>query len=89
MNRIVRNAAVCYGCKMCQLVCSFHHTGTFWPERSSIRVSRNPQKGTVKWQIDTTCDLCRSEGKPVCVRNCSYEALRIDTAQEPKESDRE
>lgn len=87
MNRIVRNAAVCYGCKMCQLVCSFHHTGRFWPERSSIRVSRNPQRGTVKWQIDTTCDLCRSEGEPLCVSHCSYEALKMATAR--KESDRE
>ena len=75
MGHIARNAALCYGCKTCQLVCSFHHTGSFWPERSSIQVSRNPQTGVIRWSIDRTCDQCEREEQPLCVRYCSYNAL--------------
>ena len=77
MSRIVRDAGRCYGCKSCQLVCSFHHTGSFWPEKSSIQVTRNPQTGVVKWEIDESCDLCEREHQPLCVRFCSYEALKM------------
>lgn len=76
MGPIVRNAALCYGCRNCQLVCSLHLTGSFWPERSSIQVSRNPKAGTVRWTIDESCDRCRQEGEPLCVRHCAYHALR-------------
>jgi Fe-S-cluster-containing hydrogenase component 2 len=89
MGRIKHNAARCYGCKICQLVCSLHHTGSFWPERSSIQVSRNPQTGVVKWSIDKTCDLCGREGEPFCLRYCSYEALKnvADENQEENEGE--
>ena len=76
MSRIVRRADFCYGCKTCQLVCSLHHTGSFWPERSSIQVFRNPQTGVVRWSIDETCDRCRREEQPLCVKYCSYQALQ-------------
>ena len=76
MDRFACNASLCYGCKICQLVCSFHHTGSFWPERSSIQVFRNPQTGIVRWTVDKTCDQCGREEKPLCVKHCSYEALR-------------
>ncbi len=76
MEYIVRDPALCYGCKSCQLVCSLHLTGAFWPERSSIQVSRNPQAGVVRWTIDESCDGCRQEEAPLCVRHCAYQALR-------------
>lgn len=76
MGHIVRNPALCFGCKNCQLVCSLHLTGSFWPERSSIQVSRNPRAGVVRWTIDESCDRCRQEEEPLCVRYCSYHALR-------------
>jgi len=89
MDRIARNASLCYGCKICQLVCSFHHTGSFWPERSSIQVFRNPQTGIVRWNVDKTCDQCGCEERPLCVRYCSYEALRKVADENPKESENE
>ncbi|KPK89549.1 MAG: hypothetical protein AMJ94_11875 [Deltaproteobacteria bacterium SM23_61] len=89
MDRIARNASLCYGCKTCELVCSFHHTGSFWPERSSIRVFRNPQTGIVRWSIDETCDQCACEEQPLCVRYCSYKALRKVADENPKESENE
>jgi Fe-S-cluster-containing hydrogenase component 2 len=89
MDRIARNASLCYGCKICQLVCSFHHTGSFWPERSSIQVFRNPQTGMVRWNLDKTCDQCGCEEQPLCVKYCSYEALRKVADENPKESENE
>lgn len=89
MGRIGRDAARCYGCKICQLVCSLHHTGSFWPERSSIQVSRNPQTGIVRWSIDGTCDQCGREEQPLCVRSCSYEALKKVTDENQGERERE
>jgi Fe-S-cluster-containing hydrogenase component 2 len=89
MARIARNASLCYGCKICQLVCSFHHTGSFWPERSSIQVSRNPQTGIVRWSIDKSCDRCGREGEPLCVKSCSYEALKEVADENQEESERE
>ena len=75
-GHIARNAALCYGCKNCQLVCSLHLTGSFWPERSSIQVSRNPQTGVVRWTIDESCDRCPHEEEPLCIRYCAYHALK-------------
>lgn len=89
MARIARNASLCYGCKICQLACSFHHTGSFWPERSSIQVFRNPQTGIVHWSVDKTCDQCGREGQPLCVSYCSYEALRKVADESPKECENE
>ncbi len=74
---IIRDGNLCYGCKTCQLICSFHHTKAFWPEKSSINVLRNPQNGTIKWCIKTTCDKCSDEVEPLCVKYCVYGALHI------------
>lgn len=89
MGRITRIAALCYGCKTCQLVCSLHHTGSFWPERSSVQVFRNPQTGMVRWSIDKTCDQCQGEAEPLCVRSCSYEALKMVAHEKQEERERE
>ncbi len=89
MSRIIRRAALCYGCKTCQLVCSLHLTGSFWPERSSIQVSRNPQTGVVRWSIDKTCDGCGREEQPQCVKYCSYEALQKVTGENQEERNHE
>ena len=89
MSPVARNAALCYGCKTCQLVCSFHHTGSFWPERSSIQVSRNPQTGVVRWTIDKTCDHCGREEQALCVRYCSYNALMKVADENREEQERE
>ena len=73
--KIIRDTNLCYACKTCQLVCSFHHTKTFWPDQSSIFVSRNPQNGIIKWRIKTTCDGCLNEVEPLCVKYCVYGAI--------------
>jgi Fe-S-cluster-containing hydrogenase component 2 len=75
--KIIRNNHLCYACKTCQLACSFHHTKAFWPDQSSIAVFRNPQDGTIKWRIKSTCDKCIDEEEPLCVKYCMYGALQI------------
>jgi len=73
--KITIDSSLCYSCKTCQLACSFHHTKAFWPEQSSISVSRNPQNGVIKWCIDSTCDGCMNEAVPLCIKYCVYGAI--------------
>ena len=77
MSRVAHSATSCYGCRTCQLVCSLHLTGCFWPEQSSIQVARTPQTGAVRWSIDERCDECAREEAPLCVRYCAYGALEM------------
>ena len=74
--RIKRDAAKCYGCRTCELVCSFHHRRVFSPELSSISVHRNNRNGKIIWSVDSSCDSCKSEADPFCVEFCTYEALK-------------
>jgi carbon-monoxide dehydrogenase iron sulfur subunit len=73
---ILIDAEACYGCRMCELACSFHHKGVFSPGASSIKVSRDNQDGELRLSIDSSCDLCRGESYPQCVEYCVYEALK-------------
>lgn len=74
--RIIRDAEACYGCRRCELACSFHHGGAFSPELSSIKVARHNRIGQVEWSIGSTCDSCKGEVKPLCVKYCAYGALK-------------
>jgi Fe-S-cluster-containing hydrogenase component 2 len=73
--KIIRSSQACYGCRACELVCAFHHQGVFAPEGGSIRVSKDHQTGKIRWSLDSTCDSCKREAQPLCVRYCSYGAL--------------
>lgn len=74
--KIVFNAKACYGCRTCEIACSFHHKRVFIPELSSIRVLNNYRNGEIQWSADSTCDLCEGEDQPLCVTYCLYEALK-------------
>ena len=73
---IAINIKACFGCRTCELVCSFHHAGVFSPELSSIGVIRCNRTGKVEWSVDSTCDSCIGEVKPLCVNYCQYGALK-------------
>jgi Fe-S-cluster-containing hydrogenase component 2 len=77
-SKIKTAAENCYGCRMCELVCSFHHQGAFCPEASSIKISRDYLQGEIGLAIDSTCDFCEREGRPLCVKHCIYGALEVD-----------
>jgi Fe-S-cluster-containing hydrogenase component 2 len=70
-------AKKCYGCRSCELACSFHHKRAFSPGGGSIQVSKNHGNGNIRWMRDASCDLCENEEKPLCVRFCSYQALQM------------
>lgn len=74
--KIVRKAEACCGCRICELVCSYHHKKVFSPELSSIKVTKNFGTGEIGWSVDSTCDSCRGEAYPLCVAYCIYGALR-------------
>ena len=74
--KITLDTEACYGCRTCELACSFHHKGVFSPELSSIRVSNNCLTGEIQSSIDSTCDFCKGEAQPLCVEYCLYGALK-------------
>lgn len=76
MLKIVTDSEVCYGCRTCELICSYHHAGVFSPELSSIRVSRNNLSGEIECSINSTCDSCEGESQPLCLEYCLYGALK-------------
>jgi carbon-monoxide dehydrogenase iron sulfur subunit len=85
---ILRNTDKCYGCRTCQLICSFHHKGHFEPESSSIKVNRDYKTSVIRWSIDSTCDGCKGESEPLCVKYCCYNALSTPKATTAEGKDR-
>lgn len=73
--KIETNATACTGCRICELVCSFHHQRVFAPELSSIKVTRNNRNGEVEMSINTTCDFCQGEKQLLCVQTCCFGVL--------------
>lgn len=70
--RIRFDSTRCIGCRSCELACSAVHVGEFNPARSRIRVEVDSVEGK--------CDInvCRSCGKPLCVKACTYGACTRD-----------
>ncbi len=75
--RIAVNPKACYGCRVCELVCMYHHRGVFALEGGSIKVYKENRTGKITLSIDSTCDLCGEKDQPLCVHYCSYKALRV------------
>ena len=79
MVTLVVHPELCSGCRACELICSFHHKGTFSRGNSSVYVRRNERKGIFEITVEgpPTCDLCKDEKYPMCVQFCSREALTL------------
>ena len=73
--QLVIDIEACYGCRTCELACSFHRRRVFSPDLSGIRVSRNSRTGKIEYSLDSSCDLCKEE-RPLCVEYCFYGALK-------------
>ena len=74
----------CSGCRVCEVVCAFHHRKIFSRKISSIHVKRIERKGEFKIMIyqkgedkHLACDLCDGEKLPLCVKFCSMKALTV------------
>lgn len=67
----------CGGCRTCEMACSFHHTGEFNPDRSSLKILE--KSGKVGYELllleengpqGFACDGCPAEEVPLCVQYC-------------------
>jgi len=67
---------LCRGCRICELICSFHHARVFSPELSSIKISRNNITARIACSIEPTCDSCEGEVQLLCVKYCPYGSLK-------------
>jgi len=69
----------CKGCLRCELACSFHKSGHkfFNLEISSTKIARNNDSKEIIMMIDETCDLCKNEKLPLCVKYCPFGARGI------------
>lgn len=81
------NIQACTGCLICEMVCSFHHTGNYSRSQSSIRVEKpicsGPKEPRItisykKGQWSPRCDLCKGEDQPLCVRFCPENILKFE-----------
>ena len=77
-SKIIHINNKCYGCRTCELICSFHHEKLFQPAKSSISVERDHLNGIWNWTLNIdTCDNCENEDEPLCVKFCFYDAIII------------
>jgi ferredoxin len=63
------NPAKCTGCRRCQLICAYLHTGRFSLDPTRIRI-REELHGVVDVAFTDACDQCGQ-----CVSYCVYGAL--------------
>lgn len=73
----VKDISLCNGCRLCEMICSFVHTSQFQPTKSMIRVHKIEVKGLDMPVVDPSCDLCKGEVSPQCVRYCPTIALEV------------
>ncbi len=66
---IVINAQDCIGCRLCELICSFHHEGIFEPSAARIRVKLLLKEG---FSTPLVCLQCK---KPLCMTVCEAKAI--------------
>jgi Fe-S-cluster-containing dehydrogenase component len=68
---------LCTACRACELACHYHHQATFGTTASSIHVDFDGATGVIEVQIDSSCDGCGQEPRPLCLSACSREAIRL------------
>lgn len=71
-SRIQVNSDVCTGCRACETVCSFIHTGSFNGQRARIKVKKEEMQGK---DIPYVCRQC---GDAPCIKACPVNALSRD-----------
>ena len=73
MQKIIAvDAAVCSGCRICEMVCSIKHEGVVNPSRSRIHVF---QHENVLLEVPIVCQKCET---PSCAAVCPVNAIRRD-----------
>lgn len=67
----------CTGCKACEAVCGYHHSGEFCPAKSSIVIQPDGDGFSVDIYFGTppeghtVCDRCAGLDERLCIKYCS------------------
>jgi len=69
---LVIDAGKCTSCMQCEMACSYHHTGTFNPAKSRIKVF---EKGHGERSVPYTCTQC---AEAWCLKACPVVAITTD-----------
>jgi len=69
LKHLVAVSEHCAGCKQCEMVCSFHHSGRFSPSFSRITVLKNDRYGLDYPIVCRQCDRCPP------LENCPVNAM--------------
>ncbi|MFW6389721.1 MAG: TIGR04076 family protein [Halanaerobiales bacterium] len=70
--RILVDEEKCTGCRTCETICSFEHSGSFTPVNSRIKVKKIEEEGK------DIPNICRQCGDAPCVKACPVDALKRD-----------
>ena len=64
----------CVNCKVCEMMCSFHHSKSFGYSGSSIEIGEIPDGFGIRFPGLSSgrpgCDRCKGEAVPLCLRYC-------------------
>jgi Fe-S-cluster-containing hydrogenase component 2 len=74
---------LCTGCRTCEVICTFHHTGGMGTGASSLQISKSNHTAETGWQLDSTCDGCAGEDEALCAKYCQLGAIRLNGAAPP------
>ena len=61
MNRLLVNSSICSGCRICEMVCSYHHEGKFSSNLSRVTVIKIDKIGMDYPLLCRQCPECQPE----------------------------
>ncbi len=73
MKHISIDQSKCFGCKICEIICSFTKEKEINPKMSRIKIE--PKLKKVLYHVCHKCDI------PVCVTSCPIHAIEIKNGQ--------
>ena len=79
---------LCNGCRLCEMMCSFHHLRSFNPDKAYIRVAQIEDEGKDSPYISCEPNMC-TDDPPECVKACPTGALVFCTLEEVVEKKQE
>lgn len=72
-QRILVNSDLCTGCRACETICSFEHTGSFCGDNARIQIQKAEEEG------EDIPHVCRQCGNAPCIQSCPVGALSKDS----------
>jgi Fe-S-cluster-containing hydrogenase component 2 len=75
---MIFDMVTCGACRTCEIMCSYHHTSTFKPAVSSIKILE--KKRGLGYSVlliedydgqSKPCDGCKGEREPLCIEVCT------------------